>query len=47
MIRNLIEVVFWCATLAVMVGLYMNAVTTVETEMIASQDVAKQVVLSE
>lgn len=48
MIRNLVEMVFWSATIAVTVGLYMNAVTNAETEMIASShDVAIQLVQSE
>jgi hypothetical protein len=49
MIRSLVEVVFWSATIAVTVGLYMNAVTSAETEMVASHDVttAIQLVQSE
>ncbi|MBG7602196.1 MAG: hypothetical protein IZT60_06595 [Gammaproteobacteria bacterium] len=47
MIRNLVEMVFWSATIAVTVGLYMNAVTNAEIETVASQDVAIQLVQSE
>ena len=47
MIRNLVEMVFWSATIAVTVGLYMNAVTNAEIETVSSQDVAIQLVQSE
>ncbi len=47
MIRNLVEMVFWSATIAVTVGLYMNAVTNAETEIVASHDVAIQLVQSD
>ncbi len=47
MIRNLVEMVFWSAAIAVTVGLYMSAVSNVETEMIASHDASIQLVQSE
>ena len=47
MIRNLVEMVFWSAAIAVTVGLYMNAVTNAETEVFASHDAAIQLVQSE
>jgi|GEM_PF-3817689 len=42
MVRNLVEMVFWSAAIAVTVGLYMNAVTNAEIETVASHDVATQ-----
>jgi len=47
MIRNLVEMVFWSATIAVTVGLYMNAVANAEIETVASQQTAIQLVQSE
>ena len=44
MIRNMVEMVFWSAMIAVTVGLYMNAVTNAETETVASRDAAIQLV---
>ena len=47
MIRNLVEMVFWSAMIAVTVALYMSAVSNVETEMIASHGASIQLVQSE
>lgn len=47
MLRNLVEMVFWSAAIAVTVGLYMNAVSNVETETVASNGAAIQLVQSE
>ncbi len=47
MIRNLVEMVFWSATIAVTVGLYMNAVTNAEIETVASHDATIQLVQSD
>ena len=42
-----IMMVFWSAAIAVTVGLYMSAVSNVETEMIASHGASIQLVQSE
>jgi hypothetical protein len=47
MVRNLFEMVFWSAMIAVTVGLYMNAVSNAEIEIVASHDAAIQLVQSE
>lgn len=47
MMRNLVEMVFWSAAIAVTIGLYMNAVTNAETAKVASQDAAIQLVQSD
>lgn len=48
MIRNMIEAVFWCMTIAVMAGLYLDAVSKVQTEtVVASQETPTQLVLNE
>jgi len=47
MIRNLVEMVFWSAAIAVTVGLYMNAVTNAEIEAVASHDATPQLVQSD
>ena len=44
MVRNLIELSFWCAAIAVTVGLYMNAVADAESQTVASHDLATQLV---
>lgn len=38
MIRNLIEIVFWCVALMVLVGLYMTAINNIETDVTAYHD---------
>jgi hypothetical protein len=48
MIRNLIEAVFWCATIAVMAGLYLHAVSKVQSEpVVVSQETPAQLVMNE
>ena len=48
MIRNMIEVVFWCTTLAVMAGLYLHAVSKAQTEaVLVSQETPTELMLNE
>ena len=48
MIRNMIEAALWCVTIAVMAGLYLQAVSRLQTEpVVASQETPTQLALNE
>jgi hypothetical protein len=44
MLRNLFEMVFWSAAIAVTFALYLESVSDTELRTLASQDAAPQVV---